>query len=93
MQGRIVEGPNQCTEPGDYTLPMKGYTGEVESSFFLLPNARDENAEPEERSVQHVSFPPHTYVIEEDGTLTISPSILSHTGWHGYLEKGIWRTV
>lgn len=39
----------------------------------------------------------HTVIEHEDGTITVSPSILV-TGhhdkqWHGYLEKGIWREV
>lgn len=43
----------------------------------------------------------HKIVEHEDGTITVSPSILITTGgresgrkqWHGYLEKGIWRQV
>ncbi len=38
----------------------------------------------------------HTVVEHDDGTITVSPSILvsneSET-WHGYLEKGEWRTI
>lgn len=47
----------------------------------------------------------HTVVEHEDGTITVSPSILIHghdfldgeekktsPGWHGYLEKGVWLT-
>lgn len=36
----------------------------------------------------------HEVVEHEDGTITVSPSILCSTGeqsWHGYLERGIWR--
>jgi len=36
----------------------------------------------------------HTVVEHEDGTITVSPSILisNHKGsWHGYLERGVWR--
>jgi len=37
----------------------------------------------------------HTVVEHEDGTITVSPSILVSAGkigtWHGYLERGIWR--
>lgn len=34
----------------------------------------------------------------EDGTITVSPSILAHEAadaaeWHGYLERGVWREV
>lgn len=43
----------------------------------------------------------HSVIEHEDGTITVSPSILVSTGpskeewkevWHGYLERGIWRT-
>lgn len=39
----------------------------------------------------------HTVVENEDGTITVSPSILvehwSGVSWHGYLENGVWREV
>lgn len=38
----------------------------------------------------------HEVVLNEDGTITVSPSILMQHGeksWHGYLEHGIWREV
>ncbi len=37
----------------------------------------------------------HKVTEHEDGAITVSPSILisSHSGsWHGYLERGVWRT-
>jgi len=42
-----------------------------------------------------VSFANHEVVEHEDGTITVSPSILitAEGQWHGYLEKGIWREV
>lgn len=37
----------------------------------------------------------HEVVEHEDGTITVSPSILvsDHTGelWHGYLVQGVWN--
>ena len=38
----------------------------------------------------------HTVIEHEDGTISVSPSILVRGGgddgeWHGYLERGIWR--
>lgn len=38
----------------------------------------------------------HTITEHEDGTITVSPSILmtageNDPGWHGFLERGIWR--
>ena len=39
----------------------------------------------------------HTVVEHEDGTITVSPSILvssPHRGqWHGFLERGVLRTA
>lgn len=41
----------------------------------------------------------HDVTEHEDGTLTVSPSILiggqgtSLPTWHGYLERGVWREV
>lgn len=40
----------------------------------------------------------HQIVEHEDGTITVSPSILCTDGkaghsWHGYLERGVWREV
>ena len=39
----------------------------------------------------------HEVVEHEDGTITVSPSILTWDGsgnqWHGFLERGIWREV
>lgn len=40
----------------------------------------------------------HEVTEHEDGTITVSPSILSTTAthghdWHGYLERGVWREV
>jgi hypothetical protein len=43
--------------------------------------------------------PDHQVTEHEDGTITVSPSILRRGGpgmvdeWHGYLEHGIWREV
>lgn len=47
----------------------------------------------------------HTVIEHDDGTITVSPSILvyPHTfldggekkqspGWHGFLERGVWRS-
>lgn len=42
----------------------------------------------------------HEITEHEDGTITVSPSILitthdknEQTVWHGYLEHGVWREV
>lgn len=107
MKGRrlpVVDGKMTTpTEPGDYCGPVTGYTGDLPAVFFLKPNARDEGVPARARGIGHVTSPPHTFTEEEDGTLTISASISDRTaddkagetsdGWHGYLERGIWRQV
>lgn len=39
----------------------------------------------------------HEVIEHEDGTITVSPSILVNVPgigqWHGYLRKGIWETL
>lgn len=46
------------------------------------------------------SFADHEVVEHDDGTITVSPSILvTHpepigiVEWHGYLERGVWRVA
>lgn len=90
-------------QAGDYAGPVKGWTGDLPAVFFLKPNARDDDAPRGARSVQHVCSPPHSFTEEADGTLTISPSISDRKrdqdpstpgdGWHGFLERGVWRQV
>lgn len=41
------------------------------------------------------SLAAHDVTEHEDGTITVSPSILVRnldgTSWHGHLERGVWR--
>ena len=96
----MIDGkPSLPEHPGDYSGPVTGYTGDKPMVQFLKPNARDIDAPKHARSVQHVTSPPHKFIEEPDGTLTIDPSISDfrssdkerkHSdGWHGYLEKGV----
>lgn len=38
----------------------------------------------------------HTVTEESDGTITVSPSIFVNRDktpfWHGFLERGVWRS-
>jgi hypothetical protein len=42
-----------------------------------------------------VSEPMWKIIEHEDGTITVFPSIFfdSPNGWHGFLERGVWRQV
>lgn len=39
----------------------------------------------------------HRVTEHEDGTITVSPSLdwsqIKPSGWHGWLERGVWRSV
>lgn len=99
--GRRVATLAEIERPGDYCGPIRGYTGDTISCFFLKPNARDEGVTPRARSIQHVDFPPHTYRECQDGSLEIRASLgdtagsdTESDGWHGYLDEGhVWRQV
>ena len=44
-------------------------------------------------------IPDHTVTEHDDGTITVEPSIVLERGdrrrssFHGYLERGVWRTA
>jgi hypothetical protein len=70
----------------------------IEGSYCKLPNGDWAIYSPG-GTFGTISPTVHTIVEHEDGTITVSPSILfkhgrkKTEGWHGYLEKGIWRRV
>jgi len=84
-------------QPGDY---WKGLDGIFECA---VPNPKI----PAGANPDHVILPvtarlgKHSVAEHEDGTITVSPSILIwsnwgptgayHEWWHGFLERGIWR--
>lgn len=43
----------------------------------------------------HCNLSAHCVVEHDDGTITVSPSILTKDGqgneWHGYLKAGVWE--
>ena len=81
MQGRrLPDGEPHFSEirPGDYWRDPHG------TWYAMTPNQLQANLRG------------HTVVEHEDGTISATPSILVNRGmnpsWHGYLERGIWRT-
>jgi len=67
-------------EPGDY-----GREGDI--WYVRCPDER----------LHLADISAHTVTEHADGTITVFPSILINAGqgvsWHGYLEKGVWRSV
>lgn len=87
IQGRRIESPfaasgalvDEWPKPGDYYFyPEVGWCG-------VAPDG------------QSVGLRGHQVTEHEDRTITVSPSILVSGGgvkeWHGYLERGVWRSV
>ncbi len=91
--------PTMPERPGDYCGPVD--CNGKPCVFFLKPNARDPDALPHARAIQHVVSPPHVFAEMPDGSLEIRESIgdtrsrqpeLAPDGWHGYLDRGhVWR--
>lgn len=92
MQGRRLEDYFDDREgftwdevkPGDY-FKCRGPQQDGVSFIVCAPNG------------DHGRICSRVWYIEEhdDGSITVSPSIWCNTpnGWHGYLEKGVWRSV
>ena len=83
MQGRRLPDGSKIFAPGDYAF--------TDGQWHLKPplNAHGKS---------YVgTLGTHTVVVHEDGTITVSPSILQQYGddeviWHGFLERGVWRS-
>lgn len=53
------------------------------------------------KSPRRITSPRWTITENEDGTVTVSPSIEDKIqvngewvgGWHGFLENGVWRQI
>lgn len=72
-------------EAGDYAL----HGSEGSAIVWLCSPAGDPG---------HVTNNRWTITVEEDGTVTVDPSIWWNStetppGWHGYLVRGEWREV
>jgi|HubBroStandDraft_6_1064221.scaffolds.fasta_scaffold678389_2 hypothetical protein len=87
MQGRrLPDGPMaDHFEPGDYQL-SEGAT----NLYVALPRSP-----PGRPAFAMLPLGPGGWSVteEEDGTLTVSPSIhdTDEGGYHGWLERGVWR--
>lgn len=80
-------------EPGDYGL-WKPSENATPMWFCRAPGGEGEH----QRFTGNLTA--HDVTEHEDGTITVSPSILvtsywagEQFQWHGYLERGVWREV
>ena len=86
-QGRRWDNPNdEMPQPGDYGKLSDG------SWYGSPPAAIDTDGFP-----LLANLSKHNVTEHDDGTITVSPSILitswNGKSWHGFLERGVWREV
>lgn len=92
MQGRRVDAePNG---PQAYPRLHAGeYGKDLDGLWYCVPPGKDPFTFMGALG-DGIGLKGHKVVEHDDGTITVSPSILitSHLGsWHGFLERGIWR--
>lgn len=92
---RVPDGSNieDVSEPGDYLLLPDRH-----AIWCMLPNGVINRIPVSERGP--TNEPLRWGMVEhEDGAITLKPSIRlhptegAHSGWHGFLERGVWRSV
>jgi hypothetical protein len=86
------------TKQGTRVYDLKDDWTNLEGGGYAKLDNGDWAIHPPEARYGTISPRIHTITEHEDGTITVSPSILYHghanwEGWHGYLERGVWRRV
>ncbi len=91
--GRRVEWPGgdmpcdwTASEPGDYVKVPEHVHPTRRSDGQPVWYVRDPNG-------RIGALVTHQVTEHDDGTITVQPSILDGMpgGWHGWLERGVWR--
>lgn len=83
-KSKVIQGTRRDLQDGELFAP--GEYGKYNGEWYCQPPGTDLLG----------GLRNHTVVEHEDGTITVSPSILIsgwREQWHGYLERGIWRKV
>jgi hypothetical protein len=97
VTGRRLPNGFECTTP---ELQALGFDSVPRGAYWIDSGGAWAVCTPNGRIG---SIAKHTVVEHEDGTITVSPSILIYPhepaeflpegrpGWHGFLERGVWR--
>lgn len=95
MQGRRLPDGTPLSEfkPGDYA--WEPYAGWEQKPGFLLGDGEWHLMDPTGRvgavgRVTREKPTAHTVVIHDDGSITCHPSLVMPSGWHGWLQAGVW---
>lgn len=93
MKGRRVKSTDAIEQPGDYCVIFSD-DGGIKSLWFALPNGSMWNRiAGEGYGVErtHGGAEPEWKIrIEDDGSVTVDPSINAPGEWHGWLCRGEW---
>lgn len=74
--------PGSDALPGDYCLVPDGvHHGEKDVWYAVDPTG----------GAGAIIRANHVTTEHDDGTITCSPSLVMPSGWHGFLERGVWR--
>lgn len=93
VQGRRLPDGTKPRHPGEYAW-MPYALWEVRPSFFLGDGewhlmdptggmGAAGRVEPGKPAA-------HTWTVHEDDSVTFSPSLVMPSGWHGFLQRGVW---
>ena len=66
--------------PGDYAKVPAGIDPRGDEVWYAVA--------PDGRAFAIVT---HDVSEHDDGTISCSPSVVTPSGWHGFLERGVWR--
>lgn len=94
MQGLRLPDGQAPRNPGEYAwMPYAGwihkpsfFTGEGE--WHLIDPTGGVGAIG--RLTKEKPTADHTWVEHPDGTVTFAPSLVMPSGWHGWLQNGVW---
>lgn len=106
VQGRRLPDGSMPERPGDY---VRVIDGQGVTHWFNWPPGAANPGELRRFDQAGDSGMFHEVEEHDDGTITVRPSILHHDrvrgmqapggaiigpdGWHGFLERGVWREV
>jgi hypothetical protein len=85
MQGHRVEFrpgfPGRYAQPGDYCKVPDGVDPRGNGWWYIVDPTGGAGA---------LDPAIHTITEHEDGTVSVTPSIVAPLGWHGFLNHGVW---
>ena len=95
MRGHRVKSIEAITDPGDYCVVF-AEDGGIKALWFALPNRAGSmwnRIAGEGYGAEHThggAEPEWKIRVEEDGSVTVEPSINAPGEWHGWLRAGEW---